>query len=146
MFQASGGSPNWSPDAKSIVPIAPSARIGPPSARRARQRAFAGPGSAWFAATIGPSGAGPAAAASAAREPAAGGRRDGRRAGEGASSTTSAAHRAVATRPERGKDGDDHDHPEDRHEGGLGRGEAVGDLLGRIAPHLAKRSGQRARW
>ena len=42
-FQTSGGSPNWRPFANSIVPIAPSARIGPPSARRSRKRALALP-------------------------------------------------------------------------------------------------------
>src|SRR3954451_6133912 len=39
-FQTSGGSPNWRPAAKSIVPIAPSARIASPERTKARHFAF----------------------------------------------------------------------------------------------------------
>ena len=42
-FQTSGGSPNWRPLAKSIVPIAPSATIVPPWSRSARNFALAAP-------------------------------------------------------------------------------------------------------
>src|SRR3954469_14610212 len=42
-FQVSGGSPNWSPLAKSIVPMAPSAMTGPPSSSRASKRARPAP-------------------------------------------------------------------------------------------------------
>src|SRR3990170_1302710 len=52
-FHISGGSPNWSPAAKSIVPIAPSARMGAPLPTRASQRAR------WTAGGTGPGAGGP---------------------------------------------------------------------------------------